>query len=430
MFLLLGVAQAFAASQVIVKLESNADIRDVSKFMHGRVLDQIPHQRLFLVEVPSRLPAAARFLGVHSWEPNRVVKKLNSVNGLILSAPNSLPDWYKDQPALTRIGRPAAQLMSTGRGVVIADINSGVDFSHPSLVGAFTSGYDFILSRPYDVSIASLNQSDVAFLDQSDVAFLDQSDVAFLDAAMSAMSMDAATQTFLTGAGVTAVSGSTIGPQVNQAAYSHATLCIGMIHSIAPDSMIMPLRAFDDSGNTDLFTLAKAIDFAITHSAQVINMSFGLDSPSDSILTEIQTAQAAGITVVASAGNANTPVAQYPAAYSGVLAIASVDNSDLKARFSNFGSYVTASAPGLNVITSFPGGYYAVVSGTSFSAPIVAAEAALLRAVQKNAATAIVQSSVNIDALNMNYSGGLGAGRVNLSQALAGQSLSQTLVGP
>src|SRR5205085_11652094 len=162
--------------------------------------------------------------------------------GFIVSASTLTPQWYYTQPALTRIGRPGAQLVSTGRGVVIADINSIVDYGHPALAGALTSGYDFILGRPYTVQTGIiLNQSDVAFLDQSDVAFLDQSDVAFLDAALTAAGADAATSNYLTSSGVTAVSASTIGPQVNQSAYSHGTLCAGVIHSIAPDIMCMPL---------------------------------------------------------------------------------------------------------------------------------------------------------------------------------------------
>jgi len=419
--LLMGVAQAFAGSQqVIVKLDRriNINIKDVARFMRGHLLDQIPSQNLFLVEVPERLAATARFFGVQAWESNLRVKKLNAVQGIILNASNLTPRWYDTQPAFTRIGRPAAVQVGTGRGVVVADINSSFDYAHPALAGAFTSGYDFILARPYAVSNAILNQADVAFLDQADVAFLDQADVAFLDAALIAAQADAATKDYITTSGVTGVQASTIGPQVNQSGYSHGTLCAGIIHSIAPDSMIMPLRAFDDAGDSDVFTILKAIDFAVANSAQVINMSFGMDTDSASIRSSIQAAVAAGITVVASDGNKNSGTFQFPAAYPGVLSVAATDNSDNKASFSNYGSYVTVSAPGVNVISSFPGGYYAAISGTSFAAPIVAAEAALLRGLLKNPATVIPQSSVNIDGLNPAYTGTLGAGRVDLFQAV------------
>jgi subtilisin family serine protease len=414
-FLLLGVTKVFASSQVIVHLEHDKQIKDVAKDMGGRVLDEIPRLHLYLVEVPQKLPPTAQFLGVHRWEPNNVVtRKLNAVAGLIVSASSGTSsvasNWYYSQPSFNMIGRPAAELLSTGKGVVIADINSGFDFRHPALVGAYTSGYDFILGAPYAISTAILNQSDVAFLDQSDVAFLDG----------YSSWMDAVTANYLSASLVTEVSATTIGPQVNVAAYSHGTLCAGLIHAIAPDSMIMPLRAFDDSGNTDYFTLAKAIDFAIANKAQVINMSWNLDADSVTVSTEVNSALAAGITIVASAGNANASTPYYPAAYGGIISVAASDTSNKKASFSNYGSYVTVSAPGVNVISSFPGGYYAAVSGTSFSAPIVAAEAALMRAVQRNPAT-IGQYTVNIDALNPTYTGTLGSGVVNLSKAVGGQ---------
>src|SRR5437867_1906509 len=115
--LLMGVAQAFAGSQqVIVKLDHriNINIKEIARVMHGRLLDQIPNQNLFLVEVPERLAANAHFLGVHFWESNRRVRKLHSVQGIILNASNLTPRWYDTQPAFTRIGRPAAALVGTG----------------------------------------------------------------------------------------------------------------------------------------------------------------------------------------------------------------------------------------------------------------------------------------------------------------------------
>src|SRR2546426_5147666 len=173
--LLLGIVEGFGSQQVIVRLEKKHDIKEISKKMGGRILDEISGKDLYLVELPSRLPEKARFDGVHSWETNRIVRKLHGVQGIIFEASNLTPRWYDGQPAWTRIGRPAAELISTGRGVVVADINSGFDYAHPALAGAFTSGYDFVLARPYTISPAALDQSDVGFLDQSDVGFLDQS---------------------------------------------------------------------------------------------------------------------------------------------------------------------------------------------------------------------------------------------------------------
>jgi subtilisin family serine protease len=79
------------------------------------------------------------------------------------------------------------------------------------------------------------------------------------------------------------------------------------------------------------------------------------------------------------------------------------------------------SAPGLNVITAYPNGY-AVASGTSFSAPFVAAEAALIRSLTtQNTEAIIARSSVNINRQNPSYAGQLGNGRVDLSTAVGAQ---------
>src|SRR2546427_11597764 len=106
-----GGGRAFAAGvRVIVKLKSRINVKEpknIAKFMGGRVLDEIPRQHLFLIEVPEKLAAHAKFLGVHSWEPNRLVqKKLNAVKGLIVSASTLKPQVCYTLHALTRHGRP------------------------------------------------------------------------------------------------------------------------------------------------------------------------------------------------------------------------------------------------------------------------------------------------------------------------------------
>src|SRR6266850_2600153 len=73
--------------------------------------------------------------------------------------------------------------------------------------------------------------------------------------------------------------------------YSHGTLCAGVIAVVAPDSMIMPLRVFDDNGSADVFTIAKAIRYAVQQGAQVVNMSFGTFMNSQAIKSSINYAQ-------------------------------------------------------------------------------------------------------------------------------------------
>jgi subtilisin family serine protease len=125
------------------------------------------------------------------------------------------------------------------------------------------------------------------------------------------------------------------------------------------------------------------------------------------------------VVLVASAGNNNTSAPQYPAAYSGILTTAATDIFDGKGSFSNYGSYVVVDAPGVNVFSTYPGGYYSIVSGTSFSAPAVAGTAALVRSLRASGvANSITGTAVNIDFDNPNYVNQLGYGRIDVLRAV------------
>jgi thermitase len=205
----------------------------------------------------------------------------------------------------------------------------------------------------------------------------------------------------------------------NSGSKSHGTFVAGILAAVAPKATIMPLRAFDDAGNTDLFTIAKAIRYARQNGATVINMSFGTLTDSKVIKEAIDYAKAGNVVLVASAGNNNTSAKQYPAAYSGVIAVAATDLMDRKASFSNYGTYVFADAPGVNMLSALPDGKYGVASGTSFSAPIVAGMAALIRSRQSSGiSTAISTNTVDIDWRNPGYADKLGHGRVDLKGAV------------
>jgi subtilisin family serine protease len=168
-----------------------------------------------------------------------------------------------------------------------------------------------------------------------------------------------------------------------------------------------------------LFVIAKAIRHAVQQGAQVINMSFGTLENSRAIKSAVGYAQSKDVVLVASAGNNNTSAPQYPAAYSGVITTAATDLFDKKASFSNYGSNIYVDAPGVNIFSSYPGGYYSMVSGTSFSAPIVAGTAALIRSQQPTGvADDIAAGAINIDAKNSKYPRQLGYGRIDVLRAV------------
>ncbi|GGU04729.1 type VII secretion-associated serine protease [Streptomyces lateritius] len=155
---------------------------------------------------------------------------------------------------------------------------------------------------------------------------------------------------------------------------------------LAPEATIIPIRQNDEKNSGKSDTMAQAIDHAIAKGAHVINISQDTTQP---LSTESAMGKAVAralrkkIVVVASAGNdgmdgklKNT----YPAAFPGVLAVASSDRNNERAVFSQSGTFVGVAAPGVDMVSTVPGGGQCVDNGTSFSAPYVSGVAALLRA--------------------------------------------------
>ncbi|MGW7406897.1 type VII secretion-associated serine protease mycosin [Streptomyces sp. NPDC054833] len=154
---------------------------------------------------------------------------------------------------------------------------------------------------------------------------------------------------------------------------------------LAPNATIIPIRQNDADNSGDSDTMAQAITHAVAQGADVINISQDTTKPlsATSRLAEaVRKAIDAKVVVVASAGNdgldgkaKNT----YPAAFNGVLAVASSDRNNERASFSQAGTFVGVAAPGVDIVSTVPGGGQCTDNGTSFSAPFVAGVAALLK---------------------------------------------------
>ncbi len=156
---------------------------------------------------------------------------------------------------------------------------------------------------------------------------------------------------------------------------------------LAPDATIIPIKQNDAEGDGTADTLAQAVLDAVHAGAGVINISQdtanALDPKNSGLKDAIDYALAHKVVVVASAGNdglgGNVKVT-YPAAYPGVLAVAASDRNNERAPFSQSGDFVGVAAPGVDMISTVPGGGHCSDNGTSFSAPYVAGVAALLKA--------------------------------------------------
>src|SRR6266516_4900710 len=255
----LGI-NAAAATNIIVQTTNGADINSIAASLGGTVLDSMPGGA-YLLSVSS-MPAGPLPQGVESIETNStlILPRFKGAALSISAGSGTLPP-YANQPAMQLIGTAAAQTRSTGRGVIIADIDASVDVSHPALRGHLTTGYDFIGSGgPRTRTGATMDQSTASFLDQSTASFLDQSTASFLDQSTASF-LDQSTASFL---------------DSGAAGHGHATMVAGILVAIAPDALIMPLRAFDDSGTGDAFQVAKAMRYAVRNGAHVINLSVGL----------------------------------------------------------------------------------------------------------------------------------------------------------
>ena len=232
--------------------------------------------------------------------------------------------------------------------VLVAVIDSGIDVNHPDLEGRISSdGFDF------------LTQSSV----------------------------------------MTDPSGH--GTEVSGVIAANSNNGIG-ISGIAPASVkILPLRVLGKDGDYQNFSYkgkllsdyaADAIRYAIEHKASIINMSLGWPKLADNanIRKAILEAQAAGILIVAAAGNDRKTNPSFPCSYEDVICVGSISNTGAMSYYSNLGGIVDVLAPGDDVASTFPMALeskilrmqgYEKVRGTSISAPIVAAIAASIRSV-------------------------------------------------
>ncbi|WP_328308898.1 type VII secretion-associated serine protease mycosin [Streptomyces sp. NBC_00442] len=155
---------------------------------------------------------------------------------------------------------------------------------------------------------------------------------------------------------------------------------------LAPDATIIPIQQNDADGHGTAQTLADAIRYAIDAGADVINISqdtANAVAPAATLKQAVDAALAHQIVVVASAGNdglGGNVKSTYPASYPGVLAVAASDRNNERAAFSQSGEFVGVAAPGVDMVSTVPGGGHCADNGTSFSAPYVAGVAALIKA--------------------------------------------------
>lgn len=277
---------------------------------------------------------------------------------------------YVWQPTSLLIGlSDAHKKYGLGTGTV-AIIDTGVDTNHEALRNVLLPGYDFTRDRSDTVSeMYDLSPAASAALQQSTVEILDSKKVVVQVNTTTAAILAQSTVEILDGKGL-------------PSAFGHGTMVAGLVHLVAPDARILPLKAFKADGSAQLSDIVRAIRYAADHGAAVISMSFSFAQYSAELTSAIDYANSRGALCVASSGNAGKEGRVYPAALPNVIGVGSTNYSDKRSPFSNYGSSAKTSAPGEAIVTTFPGNTYAAVWGTSFSTGLAAGAASLFRQVK------------------------------------------------
>jgi thermitase len=281
--------------------------------------------------------------------------------------------------AASALNLSTAHHISEGGGTTVAVLDTGVQADHPDLSGKVTPGYDFVDGDdPADASNGNDDDHD---------------------------------------------------GEVDELV-GHGTHVAGIVHLVAPEAEIMPLRVLNDDGTGSAFDIAAAVAYAESHDADVINLSLSTPSRSHLLWKVIKDATSDGALVAAAAGNDGSDEWAFPAAENGgraaadgVVAVTSVGQEKKKSDFANYGRWVDVAAPGENILSAYPVSVHAAWSGTSMSAPFVSGQAALIRAIYGSLDPAGVEKKIrssarSLDEINPEYARMLGAGHADVGASL------------
>lgn len=184
---------------------------------------------------------------------------------------------------------------------------------------------------------------------------------------------------------------------------------------------IMPVKAMEAEGYGTSFDIAKGIVWAVDHGADVINLSLGNYQTSKVMKEAVNYAYKNDVVIITAAGNDNSTLPSYPAAYPEVLAVSAVDYNGKRASFSNYGDYVDVAAPGVQIPSTYFNQQYAALSGTSMASPHVAGLAGLIRSENPNLSNKEVMNIIKKTAYDLGVKGNdieFGRGLIDVRNAL------------
>ena len=325
----------------------------------GKAVGRLGNLDVYVVSVP---PAASEqaVANALSHHPNL---KFAEVDRFVAPAFTPNDAYYGSEWHLQTINAPIAWNTSIGSGVTVAILDSGIDPTHPDLVGQLVPGWNF-----YD------NNSNTA---------------------------DVYGHGTLVAGVVAALGNNAIG-----------------VAGVAWGAKLMPVRVTDTSGIGTLSAFANGLTYAADHGARVANLSFPVQSSSSTQAAAQYFVNKGGV-VFNSAGNYAALDSTPPS--NSLVSVSATGSNDVLASWSSYGPYVDLSAPGVGIWTTSLGGGYSAVSGTSFSSPLSAGVAALMMSVNPSLAPAQIVSLLESSAVDLGSAGydyDYGYGRVNAGAAV------------
>lgn len=225
-------------------------------------------------------------------------------------------------------------------------------------------------------------------------------------------------------------------PNPPNATFSHGTHVAGIVGAVSNNNIgiasagnnrvkILPIKATPDEADPrGIYYGFDGIVWAANNGADIISLSWGGIGYSATEQEVIDYVYNKGVVVVAAAGNEDSSTESYPAAYKHVISVASLDDTDQRSSFSNYGSWVDIAAPGRNIFSTYPFNTYQSLNGTSMATPLVSSALGYIWScfpslTPDQLESLLINTADNLDMLNPNYKGLLGSGRVNLLKAIS-----------
>ena len=386
---------SYSQNQVMVKFKSNLSDMKVTTTLNAygtKQLKRIPRLDVFVLQIPDHLTVDETLTmlklnpDIEYAEPNYKTYTCLTPNDLLFAYQYSL---HNTGQSIGVPGSPSGQSRADIRapeaweetrgsdGVVVAVIDSGLDFNHPDLANKYSSRGRDLVNDDFDATD------------------------------------DSGHGTYTSGI---------IAAETNNSEG---------IAGVAWNCKVLPVKAIDTDGTGLYSWMIDGIIWAADQGVDVISLSIGGDVPADALEAALKYAYDLGVVIVASAGN-DTGSVVYPAAYDDyVLACAATDYNDVRPDWSNSGPEIDVAAPGDRVISCYPAWAlpqgtlpYIFGFGTSASAPIVAGLAALIKSLKPWLTPLDIMNIIRYTSDDINateYPGRddfIGYGRINMEKAL------------